>query len=68
MKITKSTLAKLIEEEIFELFLMEAKIKVSYKDIESVKDLYTDNEESKKALDDLWERHEKAKENQNKLY
>jgi len=62
MKITKSILTKIIKEEILrELLLAEAKVKVSYKDIESVKDLYSDSEQSKKALDDLWKRHEEAK-------
>ena len=63
MEITKTNLQKIIEEEIFELLLMEAKIKVSYSDIESVKALYP-NEQDEKALEDLWKKHEKAKEDQ----
>ena len=63
MKITKSILTRIIKEEIFELLLMEAKIKVSYEDIESVKALYP-NEQDEKALEDLWKKHEKAKEDQ----
>jgi len=63
MKITKSDLTKIIKEEIFELLLMEAKVKVSYEDIESVKALYP-NEQDEKALEDLWKKYEKAKEDQ----
>lgn len=65
MKITKSILKRIIREEILlELILMEAKVKVSYEDIESVKALYP-NEQDEKALEGLWARRQEALEKNN---
>jgi len=65
MRITKSILKKIIREEILlELLLMEAKVKVSYDDIESVKTLYP-NEQDEKALEELWARRQEALEKNN---